>query len=147
VYVTKNKGTSVNLFTNWEDHNFKRGANNTVLTPGQTFTTEWGVGQVLPLKKDFSRLLQLGAVGYDQWQVTANRGTLADGVTPASRLPFYAVHAAGLQSNFILPPKNLNFTFKYYWEYSAQAHPLGHTAAFGLNWTYRIPKPQPPPKS
>jgi hypothetical protein len=146
VYVTKNKATSVNLFTNLESHNFKQGANNTVLTPGGTFTTEWGVGQVLPLKKDFSRLLQLGAVGYDQWQVTANRGTLADGVTPASRVPFYTVHAAGLQSNFIMPPKNLNLTFKYYWEYSAQARPLGRTVAFGLNWTYRIPKPTPPPK-
>jgi hypothetical protein len=45
------------------------------------------------------------------------------------------------------PPKNLNLSFKYYWEYSAQAHPLGRTVAFGLNWTYRIPKPTPPPKS
>jgi hypothetical protein len=144
-YVTKNKATSVNLFTDWEGHRSKEGANNTSLTPGQTFTTEWGVGQVLPLKKDFSRLLQLGGVGYDQWQVSANGGTLADGVTPASRLPYYSVHSAGLQSNLILPPKNLNFYFKYYWEYSANAHPLGRTIAFGLNWTYRIPKPPPKP--
>ncbi len=80
---------------------------------------------MLPLKKDFSRLLQLGGVGYDQWQVSANGGTLADGVTAASRLPYYSVHSAGLQSNLILPPKNLNFYFKYYWEYSAKAHPRG----------------------
>ena len=99
---------------------------------------------MLPLKKDFSRLLQLGAVGYDQWQVSNNGGTLADGVTPASRLPSYTVHSAGLQANFILPPKALNFYFKYYWEYKAIARPIGHTLGFGLTYTFRIPKPEPP---
>lgn len=58
----------------------------------------------------------------------------------------YSVHSAGLQANFILPPQNLNFYFKYYWEFSAKAHPLGHTLGFGLTYTFRIPKP-PPPKS
>jgi hypothetical protein len=144
-YLTKNRATTVNLFTDWEFHGNKQNANSTSVTPGQTFTTEWGVGQVIPLKKDFSRLLQLGGVGYDQWQVSNNGGTLTDGVTPASRLPYYSVHAAGVQSNFILPAKNLNFTFKYYWEYSAKAHPLGRTIAIGLTYTFRIPKPTPPP--
>jgi hypothetical protein len=59
-YVTKNKGTSANLATDWEIHGQKAGTN---ITPGQVFTIEWGFGQVLPLKKDFSRLLQLGLVG------------------------------------------------------------------------------------
>lgn len=150
-YVTKNKGTSVNLFTNWEFHGSKQGAQNTRVTPGQTFTTEWGVGQVLPLKKDFSRLLQLGAVGYDQWQVSNNSGTVPNPLpggnpVPARRIPDYSVHSAGLQANFILPPQNLNFYFKYYWEFSARSHPLGHTLDFGLTYTFRIPKP-PPPKS
>lgn len=71
-YVTKNKGTSVNLFTDWEVHGQRQGTNNTYKTPGQAFTDEWGIGQILPLKKDFSRLLQLGVIGYDQWQVTAD---------------------------------------------------------------------------
>jgi hypothetical protein len=64
-YITKNKGTSANLATDWEVHGKKVGTNE---TPGQVFTDEWGLGQVLPLKKDFSRLLQLGLVGCDQWQ-------------------------------------------------------------------------------
>jgi len=149
LYLTKNKGTSVNLFTNWEFHGAKQGANNTSVTPGQTFTTEWGLGQVIPLKKDFSRLLQLGAVGYDQWQVSDNGGTVPNPIPagpplPAALVPHYSVHSAGLQSNFILPAKNLNFYFKYYWEYSAKSHPLGNTAAFGVAWTFRIPKPPPP---
>jgi hypothetical protein len=42
---------------------------------------EWGLGQVLPLKKDLTKLLQVGVVGYDQWQVTNNGGTIPEGVS------------------------------------------------------------------
>ena len=63
LYITKNKGTTANLMTAWEIHGRKMG---TDITPGQAFTTEWGFGEVLPLKKDMSRLLQVGLVGYDQ---------------------------------------------------------------------------------
>jgi hypothetical protein len=132
-YLTKNKGTSLNLSTDWELHGTKRQIN---ITPGQAFTDEWGLGQILPLKKDFSRLLQLGVVGYDQWQVTANQGLTA-------AFPFYSVHAVGVQSNFILPPKGLNLFFKYEDEYLAKARPEGRTFVFGFSWTLRDPKPQP----
>ncbi len=112
-YITKDKGTSANLSTAWEIHWQKSGTN---LTPGQAFTMEWGLGQVLPLKKDMSRLLQLGFVGYDQWQVSSNGGTVtvAGIPVPASRIPFYSVHALGVQANFILPAKDLSAFFKYY---------------------------------
>jgi hypothetical protein len=139
-YITKNKGTSANLFTDWETHGQKTGTN---LTPGKAFTDEWGIGQVLPLKKDFSRLLQLGLIGYDQWQVSSNGGTIGSG-RPASAVPFYSVHAIGFQSNFILPAKNLNLFFKYEGEYRALARPQGRTFVFGILWTFRIPKPVPP---
>ena len=135
-YVTKNKGTSLNLATDWEIHGQKRGIN---ITPGQALTDEWGLGQTLPLKKDFSRLLQLGVVGYDQWQVSSNQGLTA-------RIPYYSVHAIGVQSNFILPPKGLNLFFKYEDEYLAKARPEGRTIVFGFFWTLRDPKPQSPPK-
>ena len=133
VYLTKNKGTSLSLATDWEIHGKKRGIN---ITPGQAFTDEWGLGQILPLKKDFSRLLQLGVVGYDQWQVSANQGLTA-------AVPYYSVHAVGVQSNFILPTKGLNLFFKYEPEYLAKARPEGRTFAFGFSWTLRDPKPQP----
>ena len=73
-YITKNKATSANLFTDWEAHGSRAGANNTSKTPGQAFTIEWGVGQILPLKKDFSQLAQIGLICYDQWQVTGLHG-------------------------------------------------------------------------
>ena len=106
---------------------------------------ERGFGQVLPLKKDFTRLLQLGLVGYDQWQVSSNGGNylVAGMPVPASRAPYYSVHGIGLQSTFILPTKNLALFFKYYDEYSAKARPVGWTLVFGGSWTLRIPKPAP----
>jgi hypothetical protein len=148
VYITKNKATSANLFTDWEVHGARAGTNGTNKTPGQAFTLEWGLGQVLPLKKNLSQLLQIGVVGYDQWQVTANGGTVPIGSTnltiPASTLPYYSVHAIGGQGTYILPTKNLNFYVKGYHEYTAYSHFVGTTIVFGGTWTLRIPKPSPP---
>ena len=151
VYLTKNKATSANLFTGWEDHGQKTAASTpsgqfSKITPGQAFTMEWGLGQILPLKKDLSRLLQLGLVGYDQWQVSANGGNyLVAGIpVAASRAPFYSVHGIGFQSTFLLPKKNLALFFKYYDEYSAKARPVGRTFVFGGSWTLKIPKPATP---
>jgi hypothetical protein len=148
VYLTKNKGTSVNFFTDWEVHGQKQGLNGTYKTPGQAFTDEWGLGQALPLSKDMSKLIQLGVIGYDQWQVTDNSGnvstTLPNGaivIAPASLLPRYSSHAVGGQANFIMPPKHLLLFFKYEHEYSAYATTLGNTIAFGGSWTLRIPRP------
>ena len=89
----------------------------------------------------------MGLVGYDQWQVSDNGGTLIDGVTPASSLPYYEVHAVGVQTNLILPVHGLAFFFKYYDEYAARSRPEGRTFVFGGAWTYRIPKPREAPNA
>jgi hypothetical protein len=49
-----------------------------------------GLGQVLPLKKHLSQFLQSGVLGYDQWHVTANGGTVALGnvIVLASTIPY-----------------------------------------------------------
>ncbi|MGC2528439.1 MAG: transporter [Candidatus Acidiferrum sp.] len=153
LYITKNQATTANLVTDWEAHGSKTVASIpsgqlSKITLGQAFTDEWGFGQILPLKKDMSILGQLGFVGYDQWQVTANGGTyLIAGVpVPASNVPYYSVHAMGVQANVIMPAKNLLFFFKYYNEYSAKARPEGRTIVFGGSWTLQIPKPPPPKK-
>lgn len=144
-YLTKNKGTTADLFTDWEfNHSNRNTGQGTRITPGQTFTLEWGLGQVLPLKTDFTRLLQLGVIGYDQWQVSNNGGLLAPNI-PANLLPYYSVHAVGFQSNFILPAKALNFFFKFEDEYKALARPQGRTIVFGGSYTFRIPNAHTPP--
>jgi hypothetical protein len=150
LYITKNQATTANFATDWEIHGQKTVASIpagqfTKITPGQAFTDEWGIGQVLPLKKDFSQLAQLGLVGYDQWQVSSTGGSyLVAGIpVAASRVPYYSVHGIGVQANYILPAKNLAFFFKYYDEYSAKARVKGRTIVFGFSWTLRIPKPVP----
>ncbi|MGB2625532.1 MAG: transporter [Candidatus Acidiferrum sp.] len=105
-YITKNKGTSANVFVDWEAHGQKSGTN---ITPGQAFTIEWGLGQAPPLDKQLSKIVQIGLVGFDQWQVTDNSGI-------TSLLPYYSAHALGAQGSFILPKPGLSFFFKYYGE-------------------------------
>lgn len=150
LYLTKNQGTAANLFTDWEFHGTRQEINGARITPGQTFTDEWGLGQALPLKKDQSMLAQLGGVGYDQWQVSANGGVVPTPIVgalfiPASLLPYYSVHAAGLEAQFIVPKNGFSISFKYYWEYLAKARPQGATLGFGATWTFRIPKAKKAP--
>ena len=142
-YITKDKGTSANLFTDWEVHGVLQGTNNTSKRPGQAFTDEWGLGQVLPLKKDQSRLLQLGVIGYDQWQITDDVGSVSLGTltVDASRLPHYSVHAVGGEVVYIVPAANLTLNFKYEHEYSAHSHTVGNTLVFGGTFTWPSPKP------
>ena len=74
-----------------------------------------------------------------------NGGTILVGriPVPASTLPYYSVHAIGVQSNFLMPVKSVVLLFKYYDEYSAKARLQGRTFVFGGSWTWRIPKPKP----
>lgn len=154
LYITKNQGTTANFATDWEIHGQKTVASvpagqTSKITPGQAFTDEWGIGQVLPLKKDMSQLAQLGLVGYDQWQVSSNGGNYLVGRLPvaASRVPYYSVHGIDVQANYILPAKNLALFFKYYDEYSAKARVKGRTIVFGGSWTLKIPKSAAPQKT
>ena len=140
VYLTKNKGTSANIFTDWEVHGQKQITSGRVYkTPGQAFTDEWGFGQVLPLKKDLSKLIQLGVIGYDQWQLTDDQFTGPLGTTVTGPSPYYSVHAVGGQANFIMPAKNFLLFFKYEHEYKSYSHTLGNTIVFGGSWTLKIP--------
>jgi hypothetical protein len=129
-YITKNKGTSANLLTDWETHGQKTG---TDIIPGRAVTNEWGIGQALPLDKQLNKLVQIGLVGYDQWQVSDNSGI-------TRLLPYYSVHAIGGQGNFLVMKKGLVFFFKYYDEYSAKARPIGRSIVFGGSWTLKFPK-------
>ncbi len=140
IYLTKNKGTTANLFTDWEVHGQKQG---TKFTPGQTFTDEWGIGQVFPLGRQGHTFFQVGVVGYDQWQVSGNGGSTQQGI-PGRLVPFYSCHAIGVQSNLIVPAKGLYFYFKYEPEYLARATTQGRTFVFGGSWNLRFPKEQAP---
>jgi hypothetical protein len=138
-YITKNMGTAANYMANWETHGQRTDRDNIHVTPGSAFTDEWGFSQVLPLNKQQTKLVQAGLIGYDQVQTSANTGDPA--VDDFERhVPFYSVHAVGLQANYIALAKNWSTYFKWEHEYSAHAHPQGRTIVFGGVYTFAFPK-------
>ena len=119
----------------YEFHGRKRYTN---ITPGQYLNFEWGLGQMLPGGKN---LLQLGAVGYGQWQTTA-RGVSVPTVVKDSR---YRVAAIGPEAPFIVPKWNSNFFFRYEPEFGAsgpyrgQHHNLWWSHPFSSDQTICVP--------
>ncbi len=158
-YLTKDMGTTANFMGNWEIHGAKTTRStdistmfgtlpiNVQVTPGAAFTDEWGFGQAIPLNKPFlktkhiTKVAQLGLIGYDQAQVS--RTTSSNAMVNAYQrlLPFYYVHAVGVQANYIDLARDWNVFFKWENEYKANAHPQGDTIVFGFVYTFRIPKP------
>jgi hypothetical protein len=158
-YLTKDMGTTANFMGNWEIHGAKTTRSNDIstvlgtlpvnvqVTPGAAFSDEWGFGQAVPLNKPFlktkkiTKVAQLGLIGYDQAQVSRN--TSSNRVVDAFEklVPFYYVHAIGVQANYIDLARDWNVFFKYEHEYRAEAHPQGRTIVFGVVYTFRIPKP------
>jgi hypothetical protein len=120
---------------------------NVQVTPGTAFTDEWGLGQAIPLDRPFlksktiTKVVQLGLIGYDQAQVSRNTSNNSTVDTLERLVPFYYVHAGGLQANYIDLKRDWNVFVKYEKEYKAEAHPKGTTIVFGVVYTFRIPKP------
>jgi hypothetical protein len=130
IYLTKNRGTTLSTYGLYEFHGKKRYTN---ITPGQTFNFEWGLGQLVPAGKNF---LQIGAVGYGQWQTTASGGSVPAEVKKAR----YAVAAIGPQATFIVPKWNLNMFFRYEPEFGASASVEGTTLTFGAAISFPVTK-------
>jgi hypothetical protein len=124
-YLTRNKATMANAFLAWEGHGKVK---DTRIIPGQAVSLEWGLGQLIPPDTARKNLVEVGLVGYDQWQTSASSGV-------TSRVPAYAVHAAGVQANYTLTAINASFFAKFYHEYSARARTQGNTLVFGGSWT------------
>ena len=74
-YLTKNKGTAFSAYEMYEFHTTQNGTN---IHPGQTFDLDYSLTQIIPLQKDMHTLLQVGVVGYGQWQTSNNSGPGVD---------------------------------------------------------------------
>ena len=158
-YLTKDQGTTANFMGDWETHGAKTTKSTDIstmlgtlpvtvqVTPGAAFSDEWGFGQAIPLDKPFlkskkiTKVVQFGLIGYDQAQVSRNTSNNAVVDTLERLIPFYYVHAGGLQANYIDLKHDWNVFFKYEKEYKANAHPKGTSIVFGVVYTFRIPKP------
>ena len=70
---------------------------DTNINPGQIFNLDYSLMENIPLHKDNG--LQIGLVGYDQWQTT---GTTGPTITPEQASARYRVMALGFASGLVL---------------------------------------------
>ena len=123
-YPFDNPGTAVLLTLTYEYNGWKEGFD---LKPGEFLTLNWGVDQYLPLNKDKSMLLEIGAAGYNSWQVSNEHGT--DSMNPTQR---DIVYGAGGQIGFTYVPWNLIINFHAFDEYYAQNRFQGQAYGFSV---------------
>jgi hypothetical protein len=68
--------------------------------------------------------VQLGLVGYEQWQTTDKTGPT---ITPAQATAHYRVNAIGFVSNLALPARKVNVGVKYFKEFSNRSTFQGYS--------------------
>lgn len=113
-YPWEGRGTAVTLAGTYEIHSEIDDVN---ITPGDRVSLNWGISQYLPLNKANSLLLEVGALGYSQWQVEKDSGSDVD-----TRFnPKDQVHAAGGQIGLLYAPWNAFVQFHGLQEFGAEA--------------------------
>ncbi len=133
-YFGRNNATAASLTTDWEVLGQAQRGKGTTGIVGESFTMEWGVTRIIPLNHQMTRLLEVGTAGYDEWLRANGVALLPEGL-PADGTPF-SVHAIGFQTTFILPAKNMSFSFKYEPAYLRSANAPGRIITFGCSWTW-----------
>jgi hypothetical protein len=114
-YVDDAKTWSVSALNRYE---FSTEQENTEITPGQTYTLEWGVGKAL------CKEASLGAVGYYQQQVNPNSG--------ASYSSRSRVAAVGPEINFMFPKQMFFVSLRYNYEFMAESRAQGNAVTLTL---------------
>lgn len=123
-YLTNNKATAISAFDMYEFHTTQHG---TQIHPGDTFNLDYSLTQVFPLQRELS--LQLGLVGYGQYQTTDKTGP---NITPAQATAYYKVNALGFASNVILPARKVSTGFKLFKEFSNRSTFQGYSVQISI---------------
>jgi hypothetical protein len=119
IYLTGDKMTTLSAFHMYEFHTVQEG---TGIHPGQTANIDYSLTRTIPVTDEVR--LQLGAIGYGQWQTTDKTGP-AIGTTDGSA--HYAVNALGFASNVSLPARKVSLGLKYFKEFSNRSTFQGYT--------------------
>ncbi|MGC2281172.1 MAG: transporter [Candidatus Acidiferrales bacterium] len=127
-YRTKNKATAVSAFQMYEFHTTQQGTN---IHPGQNFDLDYSVTQVFSLQEDLR--LQLGFVGYGQWQTTDKIGPTITAAQPAAH---YRVNALGFSANVILPARKASLGVKYFREFENRSTFQGYSLQISGSITF-----------
>ena len=119
VYLNETRTTAVSAFHMYEFHTVQKG---TDIHPGQTANVDYSLTHTIPVRDDAQ--LQLGVVGYGQWQMTDKTGP---SITAAQSTAHYRVHALGFASNLSLPARKVSLGLKYFKEFSNRSSFEGYT--------------------
>ena len=118
-YLNKNRTIAISAFQMYEVHTTQEG---TQVHPGDTFNLDYSLTRVLSLQRDFN--LQLGLVGYEQWQLTNKTGP---GITPEQSSAHYRVNALGFTSALMLPARKMSVGVKYFKEFEDRSTFQGYS--------------------
>ena len=119
LYLTSNKATVLSAFELYEFHTTQQGTN---IHPGENLNLDYSVTRIFPLGQNLR--LQLGPVGYEQWQTTDKTGPT---ITPAQSAAHYRVNSLGFASNLLLPARKVTLGFKYFGEFSNKSTFQGYS--------------------
>jgi hypothetical protein len=114
-YIDEEKTWAVSALNRYEFNTEQR---DTHITPGDTYTLEWGVS------KTVAKVVDLGAVGYYQQQVTSDSGSPA---SDRSR-----VAAVGPEVNVAFPKQMFFVSLRYNYEFMAENRAQGHNITMTL---------------
>jgi hypothetical protein len=123
-YLTKNNATAISAFEMYEFHTTQQ---STQIHPGETFDLDYSLTHTFPLQKDLS--LQLGLVGYGQYQTTDKTGP---NIPPAQAAAHYKVNSLGFASNVILPTRKVNAGFKFFKEFADKSTFQGYSVQISI---------------
>jgi len=102
---------------------------DTDIVPGQRLTLNYGASQFLPWGPG---LVDLGLMGYSQWEVTHDRGSNVAGFNR----DLDQVHAIGAELGYALPKLGLGVTGKYLYEYYAESRFRGHVVTLSVGYQF-----------
>src|SRR3954452_13396807 len=112
--------TAVSSFEMYEVHTKQQCCR---IHPGQNLNLDYSLTHTFLPREDLR--VQLGLVGYEQWQTTDKTGP---NISAAQATAHYRVNALGLGSNVILPDRNVTVGFKYFKEFSNTATFQGYSS-------------------
>ena len=128
IYLNPSKATALSVFQMYEFHGTQQG---TMVHPGQTFNLDYSLTQTFPLQPGLR--LQLGLVGYGQWQTNDKHGP---NITPQQASAHYKVNALGFAANAILPDQKVSVGFKYFHEFEGRSTYQGYTLQISAAITF-----------
>jgi hypothetical protein len=119
-YFAKSKLTNISAFEMYEFHTTQEG---TKIHPGQNFNVDYSFTHSIVVHNELR--LQIGIVGYEQWQMTDKSGP---NISLTQATAHYVVNALGIGSNVLSPDRGVTVGFKYFKEFSNNSTFQGYSA-------------------